>query len=75
MTAIELITELQQLSPDTRIVIRGYEDGLNDILKLLPVKIKLNANEHWYEGAHEKDDSLDAVDAVELYGENKNAKD
>ncbi len=59
----------------TRIVIRGYEDGYNDILQLLPVKIKLNVNEHWYEGAHEKSFDNEGSEAVELYGDNKNAKD
>ncbi len=75
MTATELIEELQKLKPQTRIVIRGYESGYNDVLKLLPVKIKLNVNEHWYEGAHDNSTETDAVDAIDLNGENKNAKD
>ncbi len=75
MTAQELITELQKYPPDTRIVVRGYELGYNDILKLIPMKIKLNVYEHWYEGAHEKSDYDEGIDAVELFGENKNAKD
>lgn len=75
MTAAELIDELKQLPPDIRIVIRGYEDGHNDILKLRSVKIKLNANEHWYEGAHEDSTDKEAIDAIDLFGDNKNAKD
>lgn len=75
MTASELILKLQEIPPETRIVIRGYEDGYNDILQLLPVKIKLNVNEHWYEGAHEKSSDNEGSEAVELYGDNKNAKD
>lgn len=75
MTASELILKLQEIPPETRIVIRGYEDGYNDILQLLPVKIKLNVNEHWYEGAHEKSVDNEGSEAVELYGDNKNAKD
>ena len=75
MTAAELILELQKLKPDTRIVIRGYEDGYNDILQLRPVKIKLNVNEHWYVRAHDASTDADAVDAMDLNGENKNAKD
>ncbi len=75
MTVSELINELQKISPDTRILIRGYEDGYNDILKLIPMKIKLNVNEHWYEGAHEKTDDDKGIDAIDLFGNNKNAKD
>ena len=33
MTVQELINHLQTLSPETKVVIRGYEDGYNDILK------------------------------------------
>jgi len=75
MTARELITELQKYPADTRIVVRGYEDGYNDILKLIPMKIKLNVYEHWYEGAHEESFDGEGVDAINLFGENKNAKD
>jgi hypothetical protein len=75
MTAAELISELQKLPPNTRIIVRGYEEGYNDILKLIPMKIKLNVHEHWYEGAHEMSDDDIGIDAVELFGENKNAKD
>ena len=46
MTASELINELHKLSPDMRIVVRGYEDGYNDILHLKPVKIKRMPESH-----------------------------
>lgn len=75
MTAAELIEKLSQLHPDTRIVVRGYEDSVNDILKLIPRKIKLNTNVHWYEGAHQQDDSPEAIEVVELFGENLKATD
>jgi hypothetical protein len=41
MTAQELIHQLQTLPPHTKIVVRGYEDGFNNILQLKEVKIKL----------------------------------
>lgn len=75
MTASELITELQKLSPDTKVVVRGYEDGYNDILLLKPVRIKRQAVSHWYDGEYDSSDDEDAIDAVDLFGENKNAKD
>lgn len=75
MTAVELINDLKQLPPETRIVVSGYEDGINDIIQLKKIKIKLDVNEHWYEGAHSESGSSDGVEAVLLYGENMNAKD
>jgi hypothetical protein len=74
MTALELIQQLQALPADTKIVIRGYEDGYNDILKLDPVKIKLKPDANWYLGEYEESTDSDAISAIDLFGENKNAK-
>ncbi|OFX41935.1 MAG: hypothetical protein A2X08_01875 [Bacteroidetes bacterium GWA2_32_17] len=74
MTANELIQHLLTLPPDTKIVIRGYEDGYNDILKLKPVKIKTKADADWYYGEYQDSTEADAIDALDLYGENKNTK-
>lgn len=75
MTTKELIIELQKLPPDTRIVVRGYEDGYNDILALKPVKIKQVSDSNWYDGEYDDSTDADAGSAVNLFGENKNAKD
>ena len=50
MTAQELILLLQTLPPHTKMVVRGYEDGYNDILRLNEVKIKPKADAEWYYG-------------------------
>ena len=47
MTVQELINHLQNLPPQTKVVVRGYEDGYNDIIKLRSVKIKPNENSYW----------------------------
>lgn len=75
MTASELIQHLKALPPDTKIVIRGYEDGYNDILKLRTIKIKPDKNSHWYLGEYEDSTDADSIPAVDLFGENKNPKD
>jgi hypothetical protein len=72
MTASELIQQLKELPPDTKIVVRGYEDGYNDILKLRTIKIKPIENAHWYLGEYENSTDADAIPAVDLFGENKN---
>lgn len=75
MTAQGLIQQLQTIPPTTKIVVRGYEDGYNNIVKLKAVTIKAKTDSHWYDGEFESSDDSDAIDAIDLYGENKNAKD
>ena len=75
MTAQELIEKLQTLPPNTKIVVRGYEDGYNDILQLKEVKIKLNPNAYTWYGEYEESTNADAITAIDLYGENQNPKD
>ena len=53
MTVKELIQQLQQHDPDTRVVVNGYEGGLGDLEDLEKVKIELNVNTEWYYGPHE----------------------
>lgn len=73
MTAHELIQQLQKLAPDTQIVIRGYEDGYNNILKLIERKIA----PHKYQEADyygEFQETKEGTIAMELWGENTKAK-
>ena len=52
------VAELKELLneyPDTaRVVVDGYEGGVNDITGAELIKIKLNANTEWYYGKHER---------------------
>jgi len=75
MTAQELIIHLKTLPPDTKVVVRGYEDGYNDILKVRTVKIKPNENSNWYDGEYIDNVDFDAIEAIDLFGENENPKD
>lgn len=54
MTTQELIEKLQQFPPDTRVVIPGYEGGLNDVGDLEEIEIYLNYNTSSYYGPHEE---------------------
>lgn len=74
MTAEELIKHLQLLPPQTKIVVRGYENGYNDVINLTPRKIKLNADSDWYDGEYIDSKETDAVEAIDLFGDNKNDK-
>ncbi len=73
MTAQQLIQLLQNYPPTTKIVVRGYEDGYNDILKLIEIKIKPNSESAWYNGEYEESKEADAIYAINLFGENQNS--
>jgi hypothetical protein len=66
MTVQELIQQLIALPPDTKLVVRGYEDGYNDILQLKKVSIKQNSNSYTWEGEYEDSNDTDALDAYDL---------
>jgi hypothetical protein len=75
MTAQELMQLLQTLPPHTKIVVRGYEDGYNDILKLNEVKIKPKADAKWYYGEYVDNNDSEAILAIDLFGVNQRVKD
>ena len=70
MTASELIQKLKDIHPDTKIVVRGYEDGYNDVIHLRKRKIKTNPVPVWYYGEYSISSDDDAITAIELFGEN-----
>ncbi len=74
MTASELIKFLQQVHPDTKIVVRGYEDGYNDIQKLRKIRIKCYPDAEWYYGIYSDSKDTGSFDAIDLFGENPNEK-
>jgi hypothetical protein len=53
MTIAELIEELQNYPQDTRVVVRGYEGGVNDVDYVEETEIYLNYNTASYYGKHE----------------------
>lgn len=59
MTIAELIKELEQYPQDTRVVIRGYEGGMDDVDEVELTEIYLNYNAGtWYDGNHEEVSSI-----------------
>ena len=72
MKAKELINLLEQVSPEAIIVVRGYEEGYNMISELKPRKILHKPRAKWYCGEYADNDSPEAIEVIELFGENKN---
>lgn len=62
MTVAELIEQLQNLPPDLRVFVSGYEGGVDDLHHLEAVFVKLNANWEHYYGAHEAFDPADSYE-------------
>ncbi len=44
MTVNELIAELRKHPPETRVVVSGYEDGVDDISRLWPICVEPTPN-------------------------------
>jgi hypothetical protein len=53
MTVKELIEQLQTLDQDSRVFVRGYEAGYDDINSVKTAQIVLNVNNVWYYGKHD----------------------
>jgi hypothetical protein len=75
MTVRELILQLQAVSPETKVVVRGYEEGYNDIQQIKIVKLKKELQPEWYSGEYSESQTKDAIEAIELYGENRVGKE
>lgn len=53
MTIAELIEKLKKFPQDSRVVVRGYEGGVDDVTSIDDIKILLNYNKDaWYYGDH-----------------------
>jgi hypothetical protein len=59
MTVKELIEKLKEFDENMRVVVAGYEGGVDDANSASAVKIKLNQNTVWYYGKHEAVDDED----------------
>ena len=69
MTIAELIEKLKEYPQDTRVVVRGYEGGVNDVEYLEDTYISLNKNTVWCYGKHDITDNIEeGVPAIELCG-------
>jgi hypothetical protein len=56
MTVKQLIKILSTIQDqDTRVMVKGYEGGYNDIedINPAPIDIALDVNDQWYYGKHE----------------------
>lgn len=67
MKVNELIALLSQMPADADVVVKGYEEGVDDVIEVTLLQIRRDVHEEWYNGKHEIDDTGD-VRAVFLAG-------
>lgn len=54
MKVKELIEKLKQYPQDRRVVVSGYEGGVDDIYRINEIPILINYHARWYYGKHEE---------------------
>ena len=59
MNVKELMDRLSEFPQDMRVVISGFEGGVNDVQGAAEIEIFLNRNTAWYYGRHEAVTSYD----------------
>ena len=88
MTVKELIEQLQALDPESRVFVRGYEAGYDDINMVKVTQMVLDVNSIWYYGKHDtldrehkrdkilnKDTTRDSIDGIIIgYDEDFNTR-
>lgn len=57
MKVRELIEKLSQEDPEHFVMTSGYEGGYEDVNNLEKCAMRLNVNNVWYYGSHERADS------------------
>ncbi len=69
MTRDELIKKLQQFGENYDVMVRGYEDGYDDINNVELVNVKKNTNTYtsgkkqvWYDGKHDRAGNIELKD-------------
>ena len=59
MRVNELIDLLSQMPAEATVVVKGYEDGVDDVIDVTLVQIRRNVYKEWYYGQHEIDEAGD----------------
>ena len=72
MTVAQLIKQLEQHDPDTKVVVRGYEDGFNAItqLKTHILKPHPEVTDYYGEFIDVEAEDITTFKAIELFGKN-----
>ncbi len=64
MTAEELITQLQRLSPETPVLVEGYETGFDGIVELTPEQVVRYRHAQEWDGEYQSPDRFSSPETV-----------
>lgn len=70
MTVKELICELEKMPPEMKVVVRGYENGFNDVISVKMHKIIETEKPEWGDGRYRVEINPGSLKAVEIFGDN-----
>ena len=70
MKVNELMTLLSRMPDDADVVVKGYEEGVDDVVDVKLVQIRRDVHKEWYHGSHAIDDAGDAQ-AVFIAGQER----
>ena len=71
MNIADLIAQLQKHSPQTRVLVQGYEDGYDNVTTTKTVFVKPNPDAEWYNGTYVEGDGTGAENAVVVFSEER----
>lgn len=68
MTVKELIALLQEHPPEMRVIVEGYEYGVNDLkaIREAPIKLNVRGKETWWAGRHDECEPGEPVEEAAL---------
>lgn len=55
MQVKDLIKELEKQDPESMVVVRAYEDGVNEVTSISPVTVTPSFTDKWYYGEYNID--------------------
>ena len=71
MKVRELIQSLRLVDPELPVMVRGYEDGVNDVQEMRSIRILRDRNKGTsYYGLHDLAHDGSGESAIELWGDN-----
>lgn len=73
MKVIDLINLLSQMPAEADVIAKGYEGGVDDVVNVKLVKIKMDVHAEWYYGRHKIDEDGD-VQAVFIQREERQSE-
>lgn len=67
MTVGELMLLLQGCDKTHRVIVRGYEDGYDDVLAVRTQPIMVGVGGNWYNGFHQDPENGEEPDEIAQY--------